>query len=122
MKLRSPNRLITGLSLATIATLSMAGCAAEINGSVEEPSATAIAVDQVGYSQQDLMFAQMTISHHEQALETSIIAHHEEDLEMVSLIEDSRYAEARTLAKEIATTQKQKISKIKKMLKELAVA
>jgi uncharacterized protein (DUF305 family) len=41
---------------------------------------------------------------------------------MVSLIEDSRNAEARTLAKEIVMTQKQEISKMKELLKELAVA
>jgi uncharacterized protein (DUF305 family) len=207
MQTSSPNRLITSLSLAIIATLSMAGCASEINNSLEEPSVTANAAEQVGYSQPDLMFAQMMIPHHEQALEMSIIAlevsknndvlaiaqgifdeqdteiqqmkswlssssaksaaeqmdheamghgsgemagmasyeqidqlaelatpefdklfltlmiaHHEGALEMVSLIEQSRNAEARTLAKEIVTTQKQEISKMKELLKELAVA
>ena len=191
MQTSSPNRLITSLSLAIIATLSMAGCASEINNFLEEPSVTANAAEQVGYSQPDLMFAQMMIPHHEQALEMSIIAlevsknndvlaiaqgifdgqdteiqqmkswlssssaksaaeqmdheamghgsgqmagmasyeqidqlaelatpefdklfltlmiaHHEGALEMVSLIEDSRNAEARTLAKEIVMTQK----------------
>jgi uncharacterized protein (DUF305 family) len=207
MQTSSPNRLITSLSLAIIATLSMAGCASEINNSLEEPRVTANAAEQVGYSQPDLMFAQMMIPHHEQALEMSIIAlevsknndvlavaqgifdgqdteiqqmkswlssssvksaaeqmdheamghgsgqmagmasyeqidqlaelatpefdklfltlmiaHHEGALEMVSLIEDSRNAEARTLAKEIVMTQKQEISKMKELLKELAVA
>jgi uncharacterized protein (DUF305 family) len=207
MQTSSPNRLITSLSLAIIATLSMAGCASGTNSSLEEPSVTANAAEQVGYSQPDLMFAQMMIPHHEQALEMSIIAlevsknndvlaiaqgifdgqdteiqqmkswlssssaksaaeqmdheamghgsgqmagmasyeqidqlaelatpefdklfltlmiaHHEGALEMVSLIEDSRNAEARTLAKEIVMTQKQEISKMKELLKELAVA
>ena len=207
MQTSSPNRLITSLSLAIIATLSMAGCASGTNSSLEEPSVTANAAEQVDYSQPDLMFAQMMIPHHEQALEMSIIAlevsknndvlaiaqgifdgqdteiqqmkswlssssaksaaeqmdheamghgsgqmagmasyeqidqlaelatpefdklfltlmiaHHEGALEMVSLIEDSRNAEARTLAKEIVMTQKQEISKMKELLKELAVA
>jgi len=207
MQTSSPNRLITSLSIAIIAILSMAGCASEINSSLEEPSVTANAAEQVGYSQPDLMFAQMMIPHHEQALEMSIIAlevsknndvlamaqgifdgqdteiqqmkswlssssaksaaeqmdheamghgsgemsgmasyeqidqlaelatpefdklfltlmiaHHEGALEMVSLIEDSRNAEARTLANEIVMTQKQEISKMKELLKELAVA
>jgi uncharacterized protein (DUF305 family) len=207
MQTSSPNRLITSLSLAIIATLSMAGCASEINNSLEEPRVTANAAEQVGYSQPDLMFAQMMIPHHEQALEMSIIAlevsknndvlamaqgifdgqdteiqqmkswlssssaksaaeqmdhedmghgsgemagmasyeqidqlaelatpefdklfltlmiaHHEGALEMVSLIEDSSNAEARNLAKEIVMAQKQEISKMKELLKELAVA
>jgi uncharacterized protein (DUF305 family) len=206
----SANRLIAGLSLATItalSTLSLAGCAAEISDPVEEKSATTIADDQFGYSQQDLMFAQMMIPHHEQALEMSMIAlevsqnekvlaiaqkifdgqdpeiqrmkswlsspsasvaaeeidheamghgsgemagmatyeqidqlaelatpefdklflelmiaHHEGALEMASLIENSRNAEARTLAEEIVTAQKQEISEMKKLLKELTDA
>jgi len=207
MQTSSPNRLITSLSIAIIAILSMAGCASGTNSSLEEPSVTANASEQVGYSQPDLMFAQMMIPHHEQALEMSIIAlevsknndvlamaqgifdgqdteiqqmkswlssssaksaaeqmdheamghgsgemsgmasyeqidqlaeletpdfdklfltlmiaHHEGALEMVSLIEDSRNAEARTLAKEIVMTQKQEILKMKELLKELAVA
>lgn len=207
MQTSSPNRLITSLSIAIIAILSMAGCASGTNSSLEEPSVTANAAEQVGYSQPDLMFAQMMIPHHEQALEMSIIAlevsknndvlamaqgifdgqdteiqqmkswlssssaksaaeqmdheamghgsgemsgmasyeqidqlaeletpdfdklfltlmiaHHEGALEMVSLIEDSRNAEARTLANEIVMTQKQEISKMKELLKELAVA
>jgi uncharacterized protein (DUF305 family) len=185
----------------------MVGCASETDSSLEKPSVTANAAKQAGYSQPDLMFAQMMIPHHEQALEMSIIAlevsknndvlamaqgifdgqdteiqqmkswlssssaksaaeqmdheamghgsgemagmasyeqidqlaelatpefeklfltlmitHHEGALEMVSLIEDSRNAEARTLAKEIVMTQKQEISKMKESLKELAVA
>jgi uncharacterized protein (DUF305 family) len=207
MQTSSPNRLISSLSLAIIATLSMAGCANGTNSSLEEPSVKANAAEQVDYSQPDLMFAQMMIPHHEQALEMSIIAlevsknndvlaiaqgifdgqdteiqqmkswlssssaksaaeqmdheamghgsgqmagmasyeqidqlaelatpefdklfltlmiaHHEGALEMVSLIEDSRNAEASTLAKEIVMTQKQEISKMKELLKELAVA
>jgi uncharacterized protein (DUF305 family) len=206
----SAERLITGLSLVTItalSTLSLAGCAAEISDPAEEKSATTIAVDQFGYSQQDLMFAQMMIPHHEQALEMSIIAigasqndkilaiaqkifdgqdpeirgmkswlsspsasvaaeeidhkamghgsgemagmatyeqidqlaelmtpefdklflelmiaHHEGALEMASLIENSRNAEARTLAEEIVASQKQEISEMKKLLEELANA
>lgn len=207
MQTSSPSRLITSLSIAIIAILSMAGCASGTNSLLEEPSVTANASEQVGYSQPDLMFAQMMIPHHEQALEMSIIAlevsknndvlamaqgifdgqdteiqqmkswlssssaksaaeqmdheamghgsgemagmasyeqidqlakletpefdklfltlmiaHHEGALEMVSLIQDSRNAEARTLANEIVMTQKQEILKMKELLKELAVA
>jgi len=53
---------------------------------------------------------------------TLMIAHHEGALEMVSLIEDSRNAKTRTLAKKIVMTQKQEISKMKELLKELADA
>ena len=73
----SATRLITVLSLAAIAAMSslfLVGCAAAISDPVAEKSATTIADDQFDYSQQDLMFAQMMIPHHEQALEMSIIA------------------------------------------------
>lgn len=51
-----------------------------------------------------------------------VIAHHEGALEMVSLIEDSRNVEARILAKQIVVAQKQEISIMNELLKELADA
>lgn len=71
------SRLILSGAVVTVAGLALAGCTINIgvpNDQGKQGGMMRSSQNSAGYSQQDLMFAQMMIPHHEQAVEMSTLA------------------------------------------------
>jgi uncharacterized protein (DUF305 family) len=72
------------------------------------------------HNQADIMFAQMMIPHHAQAVEMKMIGHHEGAVDMAQQeIEDGKDPEAVRLARDIITAQEAEIAEMKALLAAL---
>jgi len=103
----STSRTILATSAALLAALALSGCGTTATGSAPESAPESSATEETAdFNEADIMFAQMMIPHHRQAIEMS------ETL----LAKDSASAETTNLAERIMAAQGPEIDQLNDML------